>query len=163
MAACSLSITYSLLDFMFILLNPLALPSLPCLSGAQDPLRRRRHPGCCSGAPRWSLGQCLPPTCPSALPAAVLAAINYGGSSENSSHYGSGCLMVSGLTAEPGPQGSSPGCRPSFVGERAVQRPLWSLLNHGSTEEDWVLLPPPGLANGCHLRAGTILQCSPWS
>lgn len=72
----------------------------------------------------------LPPACPTALPATVLAAINYGGSSGNSSHHGSGCLMARGSAAEPGLShayeglGSSLGCCPLFVGERGTWRPL---------------------------------------
>lgn len=113
----------------------------------------------------WTLGQCLPPTCPSSVPATVLAAVNYGGSSGYSSRRGPGCLMARWLVAEPGCAyqglGSSLGCRPSFVGESGAQRPLWSPLNCGAAEEDWVLLPPPGPAHGCHHKAGAITRQVP--
>lgn len=136
---CSLSITHSLLVFVFILLNSRASPLLLCLSGTQVSAGQRIFPGGCSRASRWSLGQCLPPSsCLSALPVTILVAVSYGGSSGNSPCQGSECLMVSGLIAE-----SDPGCAYEGLGSGqdvahhlwGAQRPLWSLLDRGRVPE----------------------------
>lgn len=157
MAVCSLSIVHNLLVFMFILLNPHALPLLLCLLGTQISAGWRSLPEGCIRAPRWSLGQCLPPSCLSALPVTILVTVSYAGSSGNSSCQGSEHPMLTKLMARPWLCLWRPGLRagscPSFMVERGAQRPVSIPLTEAQhnkgyklalqvAESSWVPLSP---------------------